>query len=383
MVKQKKVETIQEASLRLRAKNKGMIETMSNISIEKDTFDVFFGKGAKEVVRYLKKHPGELELYTRKGSTILLVSDGSSVSGIGVVGPHAILPLLESKAALLNKLGKVQVVPLPILTSDTNDFVHTLRTLSPSCVGILLYGISSPKCFEVMERMKRESDVPVLDATIHGFAPVVLAGLINAHAVARKDMRRSRVAILGAGATALSIAQVLQQYGVGDVVVVDRDGILGPLRTNLDGIKKLISLETNKEARVGGALEAITGADAVVSISASGPLTLEYVRMMAQRSIVFALRDPSPELSFADAVDSGALVCASRDVALPNYLSEALVLPYILRALCYKGSTVVNDTFPVLVGETLAHSVAKPTQKKIVPTIFERKHGKHLFETLR
>lgn len=315
-------------------------------------------------------------------SVVCIVSNGSCVPLVGAIGAKEVGPLLRKKASTVQMLGEVTAVPLSVEVKGEEEWLFFCKTISPSCGAIVLDGVVTSECFPVVARAYKELSVPVIDTYQYGIAIAALAGLINAHTVVKKQLKRSRIAILGAGPISIAVARLLLLYGVGDVVVVDRDGILHPLRTNVEGEKADIANTTNKEQRIGGALEAVTGADVVLSISKSGPLKSEYVRMMAQHPIVFILHESQPELTPKELYEVGAAVVAARVEKYPNRITDTLVLPHLLKGILKKGIQRISREQAVSVAEALASAVAKPTAKKILPTVSEKHTQKKILEVL-
>jgi malate dehydrogenase (oxaloacetate-decarboxylating) len=215
--------------------------------------------------------------------------------------------------------------------------------------------------------------MPVMHDDQHGTAIVVLAGLMNAFAVAKKSLKSARIAIVGAGAAGNAIARILIDHGVGDVVVVDRHGILSPFRTDIDEEKQALAALTNAEERTGGVLESMAGADAVVAVSGPGSLNGDHIRMMSQRPIVFTLANPTPEVSPEEAHAAGAVVVATGRSDYPNQVNNALVFPGVFRGALENRVTRITPTMKLRAARALAGLVKRPTAGKILPTMFDRR----------
>jgi malate dehydrogenase (oxaloacetate-decarboxylating) len=351
-------------------------------AITKETYTLFSIETAKQVAEQIHKKKALKASHTHASETVYIISNGSSVTGLGTIGPDAVLPVLEGKARLLRHFGQLHTVPLAVTAQSVEEFAYITRTIAPTCSAVLFDSIDSPLCFDVLKETQQKGYPCVLESNTHGDAVVILAGLINAHIVRRRTMRQSRIAILGTNALTIAVTQLLLEYGVSDITVVDRDGILHPLRTNVDGEKEHLAITTNREQRIGGALEAVTGADVVISVSKSGPLKQEYIRMMAQQPIVFALRDPEPELSPKEAHTVGAAVFASRSEAFPNTVTDTLILPHLVSAVCSKGVAQLSKQSALALARSLASTVSHPTEKKILPTVFDRRISKQIRDTL-
>lgn len=360
-----------ERALALHKRLRGKIATQSLARVNKTTLPLLYTPGVGAVCLHIAKHPESVREYTWRGRTVAVVSDGSAVLGLGNIGPLGALPVMEGKALLFKALAGIDAVPIVLSTQNVDEIVATVCSLAPSFGGINLEDISAPRCFEVEERLRELLDIPVMHDDQHGTAIVVLAGLINAHKVVRKNMARSRIAIIGAGAAGTAVATLLLRYGVGDVVVVDRQGIIEPSRINLGERKRMLAEMTNNERRKGGIVEAIVGADAVVGVSGPGVIIPEYVRMMAQRPIVFALANPVPEIMPADALGAGALVIATGRSDFPNQVNNALVFPGLFKGALEHTVKRITDTMKLRVAKKVASLVERPTATHILPTVFD------------
>lgn len=375
--------TVSQKALELHKKNKGKIEITSNTTLTQESYSLLYTPGVGAVSTHLANHPDETNDYTWRGKTIAVISDGSAVLGLGNVGPEAALPVMEGKALLFKEFGGVNAVPLVLESGSTEDIVRTIQMLAPSFSGINLEDICAPRCFEIERRLIETLPIPVMHDDQHGTAVVVLAGLINAHKVVKKNMGKSRIAIVGAGAAGTAIAHLLLRYGVGDVVLVDSKGIISRLRTDLSEEKKMLAEVTNIEERTGGVLEAMIGADVVVGVSKKGLFREEYVRMMAQRPIVFALANPEPEITPEEAIAAGAAVVATGRSDYPNQVNNVLVFPGVFRGALENKVTKITTEMHLRVAKELAKLVAKPNAKKIIPSVFDRRVAKAVASAIK
>jgi malate dehydrogenase (oxaloacetate-decarboxylating) len=372
-----------EEALALHKKLGGKMQTQSRVRVTKDSLPLLYTPGVGAVSSLLAQHPRMTRAYTGAGRTIAVVSDGSAVLGLGNIGPYGALPVLEGKALLFKELAGVDAVPLALRTQDPDEIVRTIQLLAPNFAGINLEDIAAPACFAIERQLIETLDIPVMHDDQHGTAIVVLAGLINAFAVVQKNILRSRVAVIGAGAAGTAIAHLLVRYGVGDVVVVDRGGIVGTHRTDLTPEKKLLAQHTNRECRMGGVVEAVVGADALVGVSGPGSVWVEHVRVMAQRPIVFALANPTPEIMPDEARAGGAVVVATGRSDFPNQINNALVFPGVFRGVLNREVRMITTDMHIRVAKKLAGLVAHPTANKIIPTLFDRRVVKVVAEAIR
>lgn len=376
MQKKQFKKTIEQQALELHRKLKGKTKVIAKTKVTKKNYDLLYAPGVGEVSLFLSKYPEKTNEYTGRGSKVAIISDGSAVLGLGNKGSEAALPVMEAKALLFKEFGGVDAVPIVLSTQNTEEIVKTIIAIAPSFGGINLEDIASPKCFEIETVLKNELNIPVFHDDQHGTAIVVLAGLINAHKVVKKNIERSRIAIVGAGAAGIAISKLLLLYGVGDLVVVDSIGILSRIRTDLMGEKAYIASVTNNENRTGGILEAIVGADVVIGVSQAGIIRPEYVRMMAQKPIVFALANPNPEILPEMAVAAGAEIVATGRGDYPNQINNILAFPGIFKGVFENKSIQITEKMKIQAAKAIAKLVSKPTAKKIIPTVFDRRVAK-------
>jgi malate dehydrogenase (oxaloacetate-decarboxylating) len=373
MQKKRTTKTVAQQALELHKKLKGKTTVSVKTKVTKNSYQLLYTPGVAAVSSHLATHPEETNLYTGRGKNVAVVSDGSAVLGLGNIGPEGALPVMEGKALLFKEFGGVDAVPLVLGTQNTEEIIQTIQAIAPSFGGINLEDIAAPKCFEIEKRLKEELSIPVMHDDQHGTAIVVLAGLINAHKVVKKNIAHSRIAVIGAGSAGVAIAKILILYGVGDVVVVDSTGIVSTLRTNITGEKVFLANNSNNENRTGGILEALVGADVVVGVSKAGVIRGEYVRMMAQRPIVFALANPEPEIMPEDALAAGAAVVATGRPDYPNQINNVLAFPGVFKGALENGVQQITDEMKIRAAQALAKLVPKPTAKKIIPSVFDRK----------
>ncbi len=370
-------------ALALHKKHKGKLEVRPLVRTNPSTLPLLYTPGVGAVSSYLAERKDEVGAYTLAGRTVAVVSDGSAVLGLGNIGPEAALPVMEGKALLFKAFANVDAVPIVLNVHSADDIVAAVKALAPTFGGINLEDIAAPQCFEIEERLKNELSIPVMHDDQHGTAIVVLAGLINAHKVVRKNMARSRIAIVGAGAAGTAIARLLVRYGVGDVIVTDSRGIIESGRSDLNSAKRALAEITNRELRQGGVLEAMAGADAVVGVSGPGTIHQEHVRVMAQKPIVFALANPIPEIMPEDAKKAGAAVVATGRSDFPNQINNVLVFPGIFRGALDNGVRRITDDMKLRAAKKLAALVARPTAQKIIPAVFDKRVAKAVASVVR
>lgn len=367
-------EDLAKKALALHKKFGGKIFTGLSAPIKnKNDLSLVYTPGVGAVSSYVAKHPKEARDYTIKGRTVAVVSDGSAVLGLGNIGPLGALPVMEGKAALFKTFADVDAFPIVLDTQDVDEIVETVVRIAPGFGGINLEDISAPRCFEVEKRLKHTLDIPVFHDDQHGTAIVVTAALINAAKVVKKDFKKLKVVIVGAGAAGTAVAKLLLKAGVRHVVLLDRKGIVHHKRKGLTTHKKELALATSRyHGRSGGLKEALLGADVVVGVSGPGLLTAAHVRSMAPRPIVFALSNPVPEIVPQVALAAGAAVVATGRSDYPNQINNSLVFPGVFRGALDNKVKKITDEMKLRAAKNLAALVKKPAAHKVIPGPFER-----------
>jgi len=337
-------------------------------------FSLWYTPGVGTASGHLSKHPEDARKMSVKGNSVAIVSDGSAVLGLGDIGAYGALPVMEGKALIFREMAGIDAWPLVLDTQDADDIVRIVKAIAPNFGGINLEDIAAPKCFDIENRLAAELDIPVMHDDQHGTAIVALAGLMNACKVVKKKLGTLRVAISGAGAAGAAIAKLLAAAGVRDIVVLDRSGIIVPGRAGgLNASKQELARITNPRKLAGGLHEAMAGADAFIGVSGKGILAAEHLKLMAPRSIVFALANPVPEIMPREAHAAGAAVVATGRSDFPNQLNNALAYPGIFRGALDKGITKITQDTKLRAAKALAGLVSKPTADKIIPGLLDKR----------
>ena len=361
-------------SIKIHKKLKGKIEIKSKAPLKtKKDLSVFYTPGVGAVSSYLAKNKKKAREMTIKNNSVAIVSDGSAVLGLGNIGPEGAIPVMEGKAMIFKEFGGVDAFPIVLNTQDTEEIIKAVQNIEPVFGGINLEDISAPRCFEIENRLKNLLDIPVFHDDQHGTAIVVLAGLINSFKIVKKDFSRAKIVIIGAGAAGIAIANLLLQYGAGDIILLDSQGIISKSRTNLNPFKKEMAEKTNKKNINGGIGEALLGADAVVGVSAPDIIKLSHVQSMAKKAVVFALSNPVPEIMPAIAKKAGAFIIATGRSDFPNQINNALVFPGIFRGALDKKVSQITDLMKINAAKKLAALVKNPAPDNIIPSVFDRK----------
>jgi malate dehydrogenase (oxaloacetate-decarboxylating) len=352
--------TLAEEAIDLRKRHGGVLEIRSKIPIrDHHILDVLYvPPAALTPARVIKEDPSKVTEITSKGNLVAVVTDGSAVLGLGDIGPRAALPVMEGKAVLFQTLAGVEAFPICVAARDVEEIVQIVKDISPVFGGINLEDISAPRCFEIERRLREQLDMPVFHDDQHGTAIVVAAGLLNGCKLRGTELADLRVTINGAGAAGIAVTKLLLGLGVGDVVLCDRAGAIYEGRSkNMDVSKIEISTLTNRERREGSLADVIAGSDVFIGLSAPGTLTQEMVRSMAADPLVFALANPTPEITPDLARDAGALAVATGRSDFPNQVNNSLAFPGVFRgALDVKASTI-DDAMKIAAARAIADLV--------------------------
>lgn len=378
----KQAENMKKASLSLHRKLKGKIE-IKNRALVKHIKDLtlLYSPGVAEASRAIATDKKEVYTLTRKHNMVAVVSDGSAVLGLGNIGPEAALPVMEGKAMLFKAFADIDAVPIVLGTQNTEEIIQTVKAIAPTFGGINLEDISAPRCFEIEKRLKAELDIPVVHDDQHGTAIVVLAALMNALRLAKKDIGRISVTINGAGAAAQAIFHLLVKAGVmpTHIRVLDSKGVISRKRTDLDLYKKIIA-DMTKQTMLGGLAEAVVGTDVFIGVSVANVLTAHMVQSMNEKPIVFAMANPDPEISLVEAQNAGVFVFGTGRSDYPNQINNVLAFPGLFRGALDTRASAITDEMKLAAAHAIAGLVSKkelkkdyilpkPLDKRVVPAI--------------
>jgi malate dehydrogenase (oxaloacetate-decarboxylating) len=325
-----------------------------------------------EVSREIAKSFDNVYKYTIKANAVAIVTDGSAILGLGNLGPHAAIPVMEGKAALFKKFANIDAFPICLNTQDQDEIVNIVKAITPMFGAINLEDISAPRCFYIEERLRKEADIPVMHDDQHGTTVVVLAGLINALKLRGSKKENVRVVVNGAGAAGVAIVKLLIESGFQNIIMSDTKGAIYLGREDLDGAKLELAKVTNLAMGKGQLPDIINGADVFIGVSKGGVLNKEMVSKMAKDPIIFALANPEPEISVEDARSAGAFIVATGRSDYPNQVNNALAFPGIFRGALDNKIKNFEEHMFVKAAEALASCVANPTTEKIIPSIFDQ-----------
>jgi malate dehydrogenase (oxaloacetate-decarboxylating) len=350
----------------------GKIEMASKHPIRnRDDLSMIYTPGVARVCLAIAKNKEDARRLTVKRNSIAVITDGSAVLGLGNIGPEAALPVMEGKAALFKRFADIDAWPLCLDTQDVDEIVNVVRAVAPGFAGINLEDISAPRCFEVERRLRALLDIPVFHDDQHGTAIVVVAALYNSLRVVDKKIADVRIVMSGAGAAGTAIVKLLLAAGAGHIVVADVAGVVHQARVGLTGELAWLAENTNEFGFTGTLKEAVVGADVFIGVSAPRVLTGADVSRMADRSIVFALANPEPEVDPVEAARHAAVVATGRS-DFPNQINNVLAFPGVFRGLLDARSAEITPTMLLAAAKALA-SVVTDTELNaayIMPSVF-------------
>jgi len=359
-------------ALDLHQQYRGKISTQLRDTSEltREKLSAYYTPGVAEISRAIAADPSLLPKYTWTNNLVAVVSDGSSVLGLGNIGPKGSMPVMEGKALLFKHFAGIDSVPITLDVHTPDEIVATIKAIAPSFGAINLEDIAAPQCFEIEERLKAELDIPVFHDDQHGTAIVVLAGLINAAKVTGKLLKESKIVTTGAGAAGTAIIKLLSYYGVGSIVSVDSKGIISDHRDDLNSEKQAL-MPYIDTSQAGTLEDAIRGADIFIGVSRPGLLTSDMVRTMAENPIIFALSNPTPEIMPDEAKAAGAAVVATGRSDFPNQVNNALAFPGVFRGALDNGVKKITDDHKIAAAQALAGLVESPHADEIIPSPFD------------
>jgi malate dehydrogenase (oxaloacetate-decarboxylating) len=353
----------------------GKIEIRNKAPIRtRDDLSMAYTPGVARVCLAIHEDRERAFALTIKQNCVAVVTDGTAVLGLGDIGPEAALPVMEGKAMLFKEFANVDAFPICLATKDVDRIVETVKVLAPGFGGINLEDISAPRCFEVEDRLRKDLDIPVFHDDQHGTAVVVLAALLNALKLVRKDPRRLRVVVAGVGAAGTATVKILLSSGVRDVIGVDEHGTLYRGRTiGMDFMKRWVASATNPRQVKGTLGDALERADVFIGLSVPGILTVKDVKRMARDPIVFAMANPVPEIQPEEAGRHVRVMATGRS-DYPNQINNVLCFPGFFRGLLDSRARTVNDEMKVSAARALAACVSRDElgAEYIIPSVFNK-----------
>ncbi len=366
--------TINEKSLQMHELWNGKIETTAKSRVSsREDLSIAYTPGVAEPCKVIAKDKEAAYKYTMKANTVAVVSDGSAVLGLGNIGPHAAMPVMEGKSVLFKEFGGVNAVPICLDTQDTEEIIKTVVNIAPAFGGINLEDISAPRCFEIEERLKELLDIPVFHDDQHGTAIVVLAGIMNGLKVVGKQKENCKVVVNGAGSAGVAITKLLLKYGFQHVTMCDINGIISKASPNLNWMQEKMAEVTNLEQKTGTLSDALCGADIFVGVSAPNIVTKEMVASMNKDSILFAMANPVPEIMPDLAKEAGARVVGTGRSDFPNQVNNVVAFPGIFKGALEGRATQITEEMKLAAAHAIAGLVADEDlhENNILPEAFD------------
>jgi malate dehydrogenase (oxaloacetate-decarboxylating) len=352
----------------------GKLEVQSRVPVKtRDDLSMAYTPGVARVCLAIHDDPSVVWNLTVKQNSVAVVTDGSAVLGLGDIGPEASLPVMEGKAVLFKEFGGVDAWPIALATKDVDEIVRTVEVIAPVFGGINLEDISAPRCFEIERRLRESLDIPVFHDDQHGTAIVVLAAFLNALKLVGKRPEDVKVVLTGVGAAGVAVTKILLAAGVRNIIGCDRSGALHVGRTGLDDVKLEYAALTNPEAVRGSADELLAGADVYVGLSGPGAVSVEAVKTMADDAIVFAMANPTPEVS-PEALEGHVAVMATGRSDYPNQINNVLAFPGVFRGALDVRASQITEEMKVAAGEAIAGVIPSEelSAEYIIPSVFNR-----------
>ena len=354
---------------------RGKIEVRPTVRIrDRAGLSLAYTPGVARVSAAIAERPELANIYTWKANTILIVTDGTAVLGLGDIGPLGALPVMEGKALLFKEFGDVDAVPICLDTTDTDAIIETIVRIAPAYGGVNLEDISAPRCFEIERRLQDRLDIPIFHDDQHGTAIVVLAALLNAARVTNRTLGDLRVVVSGAGAAGIACTNMLLDAGIGDIAVVDSRGLVSTERSDLTDVKQVLAERTNRAGLHGDLAAAMAGADVFIGVSA-GTVPADIVATMAHNAIVFALANPNPEIDPEVAHRYAAVVATGRS-DYPNQINNVLAFPGVFRGALDARATRITTGMALAAAHAIAGIVGDEVQPDyIIPSVFDTRVG--------
>jgi malate dehydrogenase (oxaloacetate-decarboxylating) len=361
---------------------RGKIKVIPKIELTEENLKLAYTPGVGAISKEIAADKSKLNELTGRQNTVAIITDGSAVLGLGDIGPEAALPVMEGKVAIFADFAGINAYPICLATKDTEEIINIVENLSPAIGGINLEDISAPRCFEIERRLSEEMDIPVFHDDQHGTAIVVLAGLINALKVVKKD-KSAKVIISGAGAAGIAIAELLAAYGFTNYCLCDSKGVVSSERADLNVYKEEAVERSTSVCQIGACAESLEGVDILIGVSQPNQFTADDIRKMNADPVVFALANPVPEIMPEEAKKGGAKVVATGRSDFPNQINNALVFPGLFRGLLDNNIKKVTTEIKIAVAETLAGLVDNPTPENIIPSIFDKRVVQSIANTIK
>ena len=378
--------TTNEKALMLHEQWKGKLETVARMPVKsREDLSLAYTPGVAEPCRVIAQDKEAAYTYTWKSNTVAVVSDGSAVLGLGNIGPHAAMPVMEGKAVLFKEFGGVNAVPICLDTQDTEEIIKAVTWLAPGFGGINLEDISAPRCFEIEERLKELLDIPVFHDDQHGTAIVVLAGIINALKVVGKQKENCKVVVNGAGSAGVAITKLLLTYGFTNIVMCDKAGMISKQSEGLNWMQQKMAAVTNLSGAAGSLADELKGSDIFVGVSAPNIVTPDMVSSMNADAILFAMANPVPEIMPDAAKAAGARVVGTGRSDFPNQVNNVVAFPGIFKGALEGRAVQITEEMKLAAARAIAGLVPddKLNEENIMPEAFDPRVAEAVAEAVK
>ena len=369
---------IGEKSLELHEKWRGKIKITSDVQVDsREALSLAYTPGVATPCLEIEKDIDRSWELTRRWNTVAVITDGSAVLGLGDIGPEAGMPVMEGKCLLFNKFGNIDAVPLCVRTKDVDEFVKTVSNLLGSFGGVNLEDISAPRCFEIERKLKEISDIPIFHDDQHGTAIIATAALKNSLKLVGKDIKDVKIVINGAGAAGTAIGRLFMAFGAKNLIFADKNGAISKdaPESFVTSEHEKLAAESNPMCEKGSLAEVIRGADVFLGVSRPGLLTPEMIKTMAEKPIIFAMANPTPEIMPDKAIEAGAFVVGTGRSDFPNQINNLLAFPGVFRGALDCRASDINEEMKIAAAEALASVIddSELSREYILPDVFDKR----------
>ncbi|MEW6031740.1 MAG: malic enzyme-like NAD(P)-binding protein [Bacillota bacterium] len=374
---------LKEDALKLHKENQGKLKVVSKVPVrDKNDLSLAYTPGVAEPCKEIHKDVSLVYEYTNRGNFVAVVTDGTAVLGLGDIGPEAGFPVMEGKCVLFKCFAGVDAFPLCVASKDVDDIVNTVKLVAPTFGGVNLEDISAPRCFEIENRLKKETDIPIFHDDQHGTAIVSAAAVLNSLKVVGKGFKDVKIVINGAGAGGTAVSKILLSMGAGEIILCDTKGAIYEGRTEgMNWAKEEMARMTNRE-RVKTLAEAFVGADVFIGLSVAGAVSQDMVRSMARDPVVLAMANPVPEIFPDEARAAGAKVIGTGRSDFPNQVNNVLAFPGVFRGALDARATDISEGMKIAAAHAIAdlitdeelspdYVIPKPMDRRVAPAVAE------------